>query len=173
MSTDASFALGAPQLAGTFVNPKGFARQATAAVAAGAVGRLVATATTPAQDDIPKFGRVAFVAATADEIAILKTKSGLLKMKVTDQVLAHRARTELSAAELKRGAFLSGLSLQFSDGSAWTFDVPKANQKTAIQLVEALGGTIKLILLRPFFYVRCGRQKRSFEPARSKLLSCV
>jgi hypothetical protein len=142
MTTDASVALGAPQLAGTFVNPKGFARQVTAAVAGGAVGRLAAAATAPAQGDVPNFGRVAYVAVTADEVAIVKTKSGLFKMKVTDQVLARRARAEISAVELKRGALISGLTIHFSDESWWTFDVPKANQRTAAQTVEVLGGAI-------------------------------
>jgi hypothetical protein len=143
MATDASVTLGAPQLAGTFVNPKGFARQVTAAVAAGAAGRAVAAATAPAQGDVPSFGRVAYVAVTADEVAIVKTKSGLFKMKISDQVLARRARAEISAAELKRGALISGLTIQFSDGSSWTFDVPKANQRTATQIVELLGGAIR------------------------------
>jgi hypothetical protein len=142
MATDASVALGSPQIAGTFVNPKGFARQATAMVAGGVVGAAVAAASTPAQGDVPKFGRVAYVAVTADEVAIVKTKSGLFKMKVSEQVLARRTRSEISAAELKRGKLISGLTIQFSDGSWWTFDVPKANQRTAIQTIEALGGTI-------------------------------
>jgi hypothetical protein len=142
MATDASVALGAPQLAGSFVNPKGFARKVTATVAGGVVGGAVAAATAPAQGEVPDFGRVAYVAATADEVAIVKTKSGLLKMKVTDEVLARRTRAEISAAELKRGKLISGLTIQFSDGGVWTFDVPKANQRTATQLVETLGGVI-------------------------------
>lgn len=142
MATDASVALGAPQLAGTFVNPKGFARQVTARVAGGVAGGVAAAATAPAQGEVPNFGRVAYVAVTADEVAIVKTKSGLFKMKVSDQVLARRMRAEISAAELKRGKLISGLTIQFSDGSGWSFDVPKANQRTATQIVEVLGGTI-------------------------------
>jgi hypothetical protein len=134
--------LGAQQLAGSFVNPKGFARQVTASVAGGALGGAAAAATAPSQGDVPSFGRVAFVAATAGEVVIIKTKSGLLKMKLTEQVLARRARREVSAAALKRGALLSELKIQFSDGSWWSFDVPKANQRSAAQLVEQLGGTI-------------------------------
>jgi hypothetical protein len=86
MATDASGILSAPQIAGTFVNPKGFARQVTATVAGGVVGSAIASATGPGQGDVPSFGRVAFVAATDNEVAIIKTKSGMIKMKLTDQV---------------------------------------------------------------------------------------
>lgn len=143
MATDASGVLAAPQIAGTFVNPKGFARQVTATVAGGVIGSAVASATGPGQGDVPSFGRVAFVAATADEVAIIKTKSGMLKMKLTDQVLARRTRADINAIELKRGALISGLTIQFSDGGSWTFDVPKANQKSAVQFVEQLGGVVR------------------------------
>jgi hypothetical protein len=143
MATDASSVLAAQQIAGTFVNPKGFARQVTATVAGGVVGSAIATATGPGQGDVPSFGRVAFVAATADEVAIIKTKSGMLKMKLTDQVLARRARADINALELKRGALISGLTIQFSDGGTWTFDVPKANQKAAVHFVEQLGGVVR------------------------------
>jgi len=146
MATDASGVLGAPQVAGGFVNPKGFGRRVAATVAGGvvggAIGGAMAGSAGPGQGDVPHFGRVAFVAATDAEVAIIKTKSGLLKMKLTDQVLARRPRAEVSSVELKRGALVSGLTIEFNDGSAWTFDVPKANQKSAVHLVEQLGGAI-------------------------------
>lgn len=142
MATDASAILGAPQIAGSFVNPRGFARQVTAGVAGGVVGRAIASKTGPSQGDVPNFGRVAFVAATGDEVAIIKTKSGLIKMKLTDQVLARRSRADIQAIEMKRGALLSNLSIQFNDGGIWNFDVPKANQKSAVELVQQLGGVI-------------------------------
>lgn len=143
MATDASSILAAPQIAGTFVNPKGFARQVTATVAGGVVGSAIAAKTAPGQGEVPSFGRVAFVAATDSEVAIIKTKSGMIRMKLTDQVLARRSRAEVSAIELKRGALISGLTIQFSDGGVWTFDVPKANQKSAVHFVEQLGGVIR------------------------------
>jgi hypothetical protein len=143
MATDASAVLAAPQIAGTFVNPKGFARQVTATVAGGVIGSAIASATGPGQGDVPSFGRVAFVAATDHEVAIIKTKSGMIKMKLTDQVLARRSRSEISAIEIKRGALLSNLMIQFHDGASWSFDVPKANQKSAVQFVEQLGGVVR------------------------------
>lgn len=142
MASDASAALGAPQVAGTFVNAKGFAKRAAAGALGGAIGAAVATATAKPQADMPAFSGVAYVAASADEVAIIKTKAGLLKRKITDEVLARRPRGELSSIALKRGTLMSGLTLNFNDGSSWVFDVPKASQRGAIQLVEALGGAV-------------------------------
>jgi len=142
MATDASAVLAAPQIAGTFVNPKGFARQVTATVAGGVIGSAIASATGPSQGEVPNFGRVAFVAATDNEVAIIKTKSGMIKMKLTDEVLARRSRSEIRSIEMKKGALLSNLLIQFADGGVWTFDVPKANQKSAVDLVQRLGGVI-------------------------------
>ncbi len=142
MATDASDVLGATQVAGAFVNPRGFGRQVSARAMGGLIGGAIAAKTAPDQGEVPNFGRVAFVAATPDEVAIIKTKSGMIKMKLTDQVLARRSRAEISSVELKRGALTSPLSIQFSDGSFWSFDVPKANQKSALQLVEQLNGII-------------------------------
>jgi hypothetical protein len=146
VATDASAVLGAPQLAGGFVNPKGFARRVTATVAggavAGAIGSAIAGGSTSTDQGVPDFGRVGYVAVTADEVALVKTKSGMLKMKLTDIVLAREPRSEIVSAELKRGALVSSLTIQFSGGGEWKFDVPKANQRGAVQIIEALGGTM-------------------------------
>ena len=145
MASDASAALGAPQLAGSFVNPKGYARRVTASVAGGLVGAAIAGATVgrPAPGDAPDFGRVGYVAVSADEVAVVKTKVGLWAMKVTDVALARRPRGEVVAADLKRGPLLSALTIEFADGSGWAFDVPKANQRAAAQVVQVLGGAVR------------------------------
>jgi hypothetical protein len=147
MASDASVALGAPQIAGTFVNPKGFARQVAATVAGGAVGGAIGGAvaggvTRAGTADLPEFGRVGYVAVSADEVALVRTKSGLIKMKITDEVLARQPRNRIASTTLEKGALKSTLTIQFADGGAWVFDVPKANQRGATQVVQALGGTI-------------------------------
>ena len=68
MAEDASAALGAQQVAGTLVNPKGMTKKMTASVAggevAGVVGNVAASlATGPAYagaPEVPHFGRVAY-----------------------------------------------------------------------------------------------------------------
>lgn len=145
MAEDASAALGAPQLAGAFVNPKGFAKRVTATVAGGAIGGAIASTMSggsSTDQGVPDFGRVGYVAVTASEVALVKTKSGLLKMKVTDNVLAREQRSEITSATLKKGALVSNMTISFNGGGEWIFDVPKANQRGAVQVIEALGGTV-------------------------------
>ena len=150
MADDATAALGAPEIAGTMVNPKGMTKKVTASVAGGVVGGVAGTfaagmatggayAGAPA---VPNFGRVAYVAASADALAIVKTKSGAFKMKVTDESLATVPRSEIASAELDQGKLLSHLTIAFNNGVTWEFDIPKAAKKTAQGLVTALGGTL-------------------------------
>jgi hypothetical protein len=150
MADDASTALGAPEIAGTMVNPKGMTKKVTASVAGGVVGGVAGNlaaglATGPAYQgapEVPSFGRVAYVAASADDLALVKTKSGMLKMKVTDEVLARVPRAELASTVLDQGTLLSHLTITFTNGVVWEFDIPKAAKKTAQGLVKALGGEL-------------------------------
>jgi hypothetical protein len=75
-------------------------------------------------------------------VALIKTKSGALKMKVTDQLLARAPRDELEVVALKDGKLLSHLRLQFTNGTVCEFDVPKIGKKSAKHLVTVLGGSI-------------------------------
>jgi hypothetical protein len=149
MASDASDALGAPQVAGTFVNPKGMAKKVTASVAGGQIGGVVGSMavglkTGEAYDgapDVPHFGRVGYVAVTASDIALVKTKTGAIKMKISDEVLARAPRSDIAAVEWDGGKLLSHLKITFSNGKVWEFDIPKAGKKSAEGLVTALGGT--------------------------------
>jgi hypothetical protein len=142
MASDASAALGAPQLAGSFVGPKGLTRSMTARAAGGIVG--AALAGSAGAEGTPNFGRVGYLAVTDGELALLKTKVGFLglKMKVSDEVLARVPRSEVASSELDKGALKSSLEIQFASGGAWEFEIPKANRKTAEQVVGALGGRV-------------------------------
>jgi hypothetical protein len=118
----------------------------TARAAGGVVGGVVGgalagAATGPGYGELPDFGRVGYLAVTADEIALVKSKTGLFKMKVGNEVLTRAPRSELASTELDRGALKSRLTLRFADGASWEFDVPKANHGTITRVVNALGGT--------------------------------
>jgi len=138
-------------LAGTLVNPKGMTKKVTASVAggeiAGVAGNLAANLATggpyAGASQVPNFGRVGYVGASADELALVKTKSGAFKMKVTDEVLASAPRTDVAAVELDQGKLLSHLKIEFTNGVTWEFDIPKMAKKTAQELVTELGGQLK------------------------------
>jgi hypothetical protein len=148
MAEDASAALGAPQVAGTLVNPKGLTKTMTASVAggqvAGVVGNVAASLATgrAGAPDVPDFGRVGYLAASEQEVALVKTKTGAFKMKVTDEVLTRVPRSEIVSSELDQGKLLSKLKITFANGVTWEFDVPKQGKKTAQGFVTALGGTL-------------------------------
>ena len=145
MAGEGTAALGAPVIAGTMVNPRGFGKKASVGAVGGVVGAVAATAVASRSSkasDVPAFGRVAYLAATEAEVGLIKAKSGALKMKVTDEVLARAPRAELAAVELKDGRLISHMRLQFADGTLWEFDVPKIGKKNAKELVFALGGSV-------------------------------
>jgi hypothetical protein len=137
--------------AGTLVNPKGMTKKVTASVAggeiAGVAGNLAANLTTggaySGAPEVPNFGRVGYVGVNANELALVKTKSGAFKMKVTDEVLASAPRTDIAASELDQGKLLSHLKIEFTNGVTWEFDIPKMAKKTAQELVTELGGALK------------------------------
>jgi hypothetical protein len=137
--------------AGTLVNPKGMTKKVTASVAggeiAGVAGNLAANLATggayAGAPEVPNFGRVGYVGANANELALVKTKSGAFKMKVTDEVLASAPRTDVASAELEQGKLLSHLRIEFTNGVTWEFDIPKMAKKTAQELVTELGGELK------------------------------
>jgi hypothetical protein len=150
MAGDASIALGAPEIAGTLVNPKGLTKKMTAATAGGEIGgaagslaaSMIAGKDSGGAADLPNFGRVGYVAASESEIALVKTKTGAFKMKVSDEVLARAPRSEIRTIELDQGKLLSHLTIAFDNGIRWQFDIPKQAKKTAQELVRALGGSL-------------------------------
>jgi hypothetical protein len=150
MAEDGTAALGAPELAGTMVNPRGLTKKMTMRAAGeqigGAIGSTVAGGTIgglyQGAPDVPVFGRVGYVAASETEIALIKTKAGPFKMHVTSETLARVPRSELEDVELDEGKMLSHLKLRFANGVLWEFDIPKLGKKGAKELVATLGGRI-------------------------------
>jgi hypothetical protein len=146
MSAEAARALGATEIAGALVNPKGMTKKMTAQVAGGVVGGVagrfaVGLGTGGAYDgvpDVPDFGRVGYVTCSETEIALLKTKTGAFKMKVTDEVLARAPRSAITAVVLDKGRVLSHLRIGFAGDVVWEFDIPKQAYKGAERLAAAL-----------------------------------
>jgi hypothetical protein len=150
MANDASQALGAPEIAGTYVLPKGLAKKMTGAVAGGrvggAVGTLAATVAanrlSGAPPEMPSFGQLGYIAVTEDEIALVRAKAGAFKPSVKSEVLARVPRDELASAELDQGVLMSHLKLEFTNGAVWLVDVPKQHKKKAQGLIRAVGGVL-------------------------------
>jgi hypothetical protein len=137
-------------LAGTLVKPKGMTKKMTASVAGGEIAgvadnvaaNLATGGAYAGAPEVPNFGRVGYVGVNASELALVKTKSGAFKMKVTDEVLASAPRTDIASSELDQGKLLSHLKIEFTNGVTWEFDIPKMAKKTAQELVTELGGRL-------------------------------
>lgn len=148
MAADASQALGASQLAGTFVNPRGMAKKfvtrVAASQAAGIAGGVAAGIATGDERagvaDSPDFGRDAYLAVSERDLALVKTKQGVMKLKITDEVIARAPRSEVTSAEVGDGKLACPLTISFANGATWVMDVPRAGKKAAKAVVTALGG---------------------------------
>ena len=148
MAADASQALGASQVAGTFVNPRGMAKKLVTGVAAGQaagiVGGVAAGVATGGGGvgvaDSPDFGRDAYLAVSERDLALVKTKQGVMKLKITDEVIARASLSEVTSAQVGDGKLACPLTISFANGATWAMDVPRAGKKAAKAVVSALGG---------------------------------
>jgi len=143
MADKVSNALGAAEIAGTLVNPKGYAKKTVARVAGrevvGLAGSVAAglAAGDPGAPDLPDFGRVGYVAVSEADVVVLKTKAGW-KMTPTEEVIVRAARNELMSVDWDEGRMVSHMTMHFSNGHVWEFDVPRSDKKTAKAVVAAL-----------------------------------
>jgi hypothetical protein len=141
MAKNASDVLGADELAGCFVSPKGLTKKMTGSTAAGMVagvaGRVAADKALGAEG-APSFGTLGYVAVTANELAIVKGKMGLLKPSVGDEVIARVARDQIASVVLDGGMLKAELKIGFAGGGGWEFEVPKVHRKDAESVVRVL-----------------------------------
>jgi hypothetical protein len=152
MANDASEVLGAPQLAGVQVNPRGMAKSKSLGMSglyAGLIGAVVSSfasmragkkqAQIAAESQTPDFGRLAYLAVTADELALI----GLKRAAKLDlqEVIARVPRKEVASAELRGGGIYSPpLTITFVNGDRWELEVPLVLKKHGREVVAALGG---------------------------------
>lgn len=130
MSTDASQALGAPEVAGTVVSPRGLTKKA------------MANRTSKATPDMPSFGRAGYLAISDTELILTKTSQLGWKPHPKGDALVRVPRDDVESVELDRGRLLSHLKLTFADGVVWEFEIPLAHRKGAEELTTALGGNV-------------------------------
>jgi len=139
---DASQLLGARQLAGTTVNPRGYGWKegAARAGAAGAtIGHAAAKRAGENDSETPEFPRIAFLAVTDREIALIKIGSGGLNGKL-DEVLARIPREDVTSAKVSRGVLRTNLTISFASGGGnWEFEVSPLIRQKVVQVVHAMG----------------------------------
>jgi hypothetical protein len=87
--------------------------------------------------DTPTFGRVAYLAVTEDELALIKL-TGVVTFKL-DEVIERVPRSDVESAELG-GGLASSLVITFGNRDSWQLEVPRPSKKDALAVVHALGG---------------------------------
>jgi hypothetical protein len=151
MALDASSVLGSPQLAGVKVNPRGAGRT-TAAASIGLGGGIVGAAIgagagmkagqkqagIAAASETPAFGRLAYLAVTESELALIKLKSGMVTVHL-DEVIVRVGRSAVASSEMG-GGISPSLTITFGDGGSWQLEVPRPSKKHAQEVIHALGG---------------------------------
>ncbi len=145
MARDASQALGAQQLAGAAVMPRGYALQhphRQAGLAGAVAGEAIAYAGRKrAQNNVaqtPAFGRTAFLAVTEQEVALLRLGSGGYKNGRPSEVLARVPRNNVASAAVSRGMLRTHLTISFTDGGSWEFEVSPLIRRTVVRVADAL-----------------------------------
>ncbi len=146
MARDASEALGARQLAGAVVMPRGHAWQNlrihTGLAGAVAGEAIAAAARKHAQTHIsqtPSFPRSAFLAVTDREVALLRLGSGGIKNGRPSEVLARVPRSAVVMARVSASLARTDLTISFTDGSNWEFEVSPLVRGTVARVAHALG----------------------------------
>jgi len=134
-------------IAAGIVEPRGIIRSVVAGAAVGDVMGSVALGIA-AGGSLPggggsspiRKGQLGYVAVYADRVVLFAAKRGAFRGKPTDDVLASAPRTAVAAAHLKLGRIAGVLEIDFADGSAWAFDIPKIYRAGAEEIVAALAG---------------------------------
>ncbi|HEY2317079.1 MAG TPA: hypothetical protein VGH67_02185 [Solirubrobacteraceae bacterium] len=146
MGKDASQALGGAEIAGTVVSPRGLTKKMTMRTAGGQVAGMVGDVAAGAMagkgtPDVPYFGRMGYLAASETELALTKTSQLGWKPHPTGDALVRVPRSEVQSVAIQDGRLLSRLTLSFTNGTKWEFEIPRAHRRTAKGLVSALGGS--------------------------------
>jgi hypothetical protein len=151
MANDASQALGAAEVAGALVSPRGLTKKMSMGTAGGQVGGLVGTLAATAMaaktskktPEMPSFGRIGYLAASETDLVLTRTSQIGWKPHPKGEALVRLSRSDVQSVELERGKVLSRLKLTFADGVAWEFEIARANRKGATELTTALGGDVR------------------------------
>ena len=147
MALDASEMLGATQQAGVKVNPRGMGMRAATLYGGyygGAIGPALNARRHPdtssksaAPATTPTFGRLAYLAVTAEEIALIEVKSRIFTTYLAS-VLARVPRSEVEGVVLAKGGLYSmPLTVNFGGEDRWALEVPKPYIRDARRVTEA------------------------------------
>ena len=131
---DASAALGSPEIAGAWVNPRGMGKRTMNAVAFGQYGGGEGS-----HAETPNFGGFGYLAVSATELALVKGKRGLVGLKLSGDVVAKVPRVDVASVDLGDGKITFPLTITFDSGGRWELEVARAHRGAAERVVAEVG----------------------------------
>ena len=137
MAFNASHIIGSPELVGVTVLPRGMSKRQASATGGSLPARIALGPTGETASDLPNFGRMAYLAVTDSELALVKVKTGRWTTKL-DEVIVRIRRTDVASAELGSGV-ICPLTITFGNGDIWRLEVSRLNKRHAQAVVHALG----------------------------------
>jgi hypothetical protein len=138
MALDASKVLGAAQIVGAIVNPRNTATT-TVSGHLGIAGAAMLRNMDVDKAGTPDIGRVALLALTEDDLALVKVRQGLTGFRVTDKVVARVPHSSIASTELGKSTLgAPPLTIVLTDGTSWKLEVAKIGTKRARRLIELL-----------------------------------
>jgi hypothetical protein len=117
MAFAASHIVGSPQLAGVTVLPRGMSKRQGSAIGGSLPARIALGPAGETASDAPNFERLAYLAVTDDELALVKVKTGRVTTKL-DEVIVRIPCTDVASAELGSGV-ICPLTIRFGNGDIW------------------------------------------------------
>jgi hypothetical protein len=95
-----------------------------------------------AHSTAPAFPKIAWLALTADEIALVEVDARTT-LKMTGIVLARMPRSGVVSVDVKRSKPLiaSPITVGFRDGQVWIFEVPTGSKRKAKSLAAQVAAT--------------------------------
>ena len=151
MAYDASEILGSPQVAGARVMDTGaIARHAAGLGGVGLVGGVTGAVLSPSATELverhqkaeqagsetPALRGGAFLAASADDLALITVKVGMVKSSL-NKVLARIPRSDVKSVAYE-GGVVSKLTVSLTDDTTWSFHVPKNGANAAKEFAAAI-----------------------------------
>lgn len=121
---------GSPLLGGVKVLGSGSGRAMASGAARVGFGRQRESPLKPRQ--------LAVVALTAEDFLLLNFKHGAIH-PIATAVLARIPRSEVAGAEVPKSLSMNRMTVAFSDGSLWNFEVTKPNAGKARAIADQLG----------------------------------
>ena len=131
---DASSALGSPEIAGAWVNPRGMGKRTMNAAGFGQFGGGEGS-----PPETPSFGAFGYLAASASELALVKGKRGLVGLKLSGDVIAKVPRNEVASVDLGDGKITFPLTITFDHRGRWELEVARAHRGAAERFVAEVG----------------------------------